>query len=294
MAWLEQRGKRFRVVFRFRNQKFHVNLKTTEPKGAEACRARLEENLQLVERGRLTVPAGADLGLFLLSDGKLDKPVELVRTLKLSEMFATYQKNFTAGAKEVITRKMEDVHMKHLCRIIRGETPVTAITSGTIQQFVDVRSREEHKGHPVKPKTVRKAVATWRFVWNWAQRQGHVPTKFPAVELVFPKEKQPEPFRTYDQIQAILSRGVTDRRRIRELWDGLFRTPLRSLRYSHTFSARQTHCGCIRFSSQRLTPVRGGANSSGLASKTLISTPSSFCSARRSVAKKARLSEQWT
>ena len=49
-----------------------------------------------------------------------------------------------------------------------------AITAGTVQQFVDARSREEWNGHPVKPKTVRKAVATLRFVWNWANRQGLV------------------------------------------------------------------------------------------------------------------------
>jgi hypothetical protein len=48
---------------------------------------------------------------------------------------------------------MEDIHMKHLVRIMGGQTPVTA---GTIQQFVDARSRKLHQGHPVKPKTVRK------------------------------------------------------------------------------------------------------------------------------------------
>lgn len=45
------------------------------------------------------------------------------------------------------------------------------------------------------------------------------------MELVFAKEKQAEPFRTFDQITAILARGVTDPRRVRELWDGLFLDP---------------------------------------------------------------------
>jgi integrase len=225
VAWLEQRGERFRVAFRFRGEKYRVNLKTTDRKEAEGCLARLEENLRLVERGRLTVPAGADLGLFLLSDGKLEQPVEIVRSVRLSELFEIYQTQFTAGAKEAITREMEDIHMKHLARIIGGETPLAAVTAGTIQQFVDARSREEHNGYPVKPKTVRKAVATLRFVWNWAYRQGHVPSKYPEVELVFPKERQPEPFRTYDQIQSILARGGIDKRKERELWDGLFLNP---------------------------------------------------------------------
>ena len=166
------------------------------------------------------VPDGADLGLFLLSDGKLERPVELARTVRLVEMFTIYQTQFTAGAKVVITRAMEDIHIKHVPRLIGGETAVSAITACTVQQFVDARSREEWNGHPVKPKTVRKAVAALRFVWNWANRQGHVPTKFPEVELVFAKEKPSDPFRTYDPISAILARGVTDPRRVRELWDG--------------------------------------------------------------------------
>src|SRR5439155_6427986 len=150
-------------------------------KEADGCLARLEENLRLVERGRLSVPPGADLGLFLLSDGKLEQPVEVARSTRLAELFRIYQTLFTAGAKEAITREMEDIDMKHLSRLIGGDTPLAAVTAGTVQQFVDARSREEHNGHPVKPRTVRKAVATFRFVWNWAHRQGHVPTKFPEV-----------------------------------------------------------------------------------------------------------------
>jgi hypothetical protein len=84
MASLERRGNRFRVIFRLGGRKHHVSVKATGEKVADACRVRLEETLRLVERGRLTVPAGADLGLFLLSDGKLEKPVELIRSVRLT------------------------------------------------------------------------------------------------------------------------------------------------------------------------------------------------------------------
>ncbi|MBA4067430.1 MAG: hypothetical protein C0501_27720 [Isosphaera sp.] len=225
MASLERRGNRFRVIFRLGGRKLHVSVNASDQKDAEACLVRLEENLRLVERGRLAIPDGADVGLFLLSDGRLEKKVAVVRPVRLAEMFETYRTEFTAGAKEAITREMENIHLNHLARLIGGDTPVSSVTAGTVQQFVDARSKELHRGHPVKPKTVRKAVATLRFVWNWANRRGQVPTKFPEVELVFPKEKQPEPFRTYDQVRAILARGGIDKRRERELWDGLFLDP---------------------------------------------------------------------
>ena len=258
MAWLERRQQHFRIVFRFRGERHNVNLKATGQKEANACLARLEENLRLVERGRLAVPDGADFGLFLLSDGKLDQPVQLVQSVTLAELFADYQTHFTAGAKEVITRKMEDIHMKHVSRILSGDKPVTEVTAGTVQQFVDVRSRELHLGQPIKAKTVRKAVATFRFVWNWAHRKGTIPAKFPSVELVFKKEKQPEPFRTYDQIQAILARGGIDKRRERELWDGLFLNPSQiaevlahvrqktKARYLYPFMVTAAHTGARR------------------------------------------------
>lgn len=119
-------------------------------------------------------------------------------------------------------------------------------TPGTVQQFVDTRSKELHRGHPVKPKTVRKAVATLRFVWNWAYRRGAVPTKFPEVELVFPKEKQPEPFRTYEQIAAILARGGIDRRQERDSGTACSSTRSRSPRCCTTCRSSRTPSTCTR------------------------------------------------
>jgi integrase len=258
MASLEQRGNRFRVIFRLGGQKHHVSVKAADRRDAEACLVRLEENLRLVERGRLAIPDGADVGLFLLSDGRLEQKVTVVRPVRLDEMFETYRTEFTAGAKEAITREMENIHLNHLSRLIGGDTTVMSVTAGTVQQFVDARSRELHLGHPVKPKTVRKAVATLRFVWNWAYRRGQVPTKFPEVDLVFPKEKQPEPFRTYDQIQVILARGGIDKRRERELWDGLFLDPAQvaevlehvrrkpNTKYLHPFLVTAAYTGARR------------------------------------------------
>ena len=66
MAWVEKRGKKFRLLFRFNNEKYVIGLKESDPKAVDVCLARVEENIRLVERGRLVVPEGADLPLFLL------------------------------------------------------------------------------------------------------------------------------------------------------------------------------------------------------------------------------------
>ncbi len=70
---------------------------------------------------------------------------------------------------------MEDTHLRHLCRIIGGNKLASEITPATLQTFVDVRCREQVRGNPDKARTIKKAVATLRFVWKWCYRKGFVP-----------------------------------------------------------------------------------------------------------------------
>lgn len=99
MAWIERRGKRFRLLFRMNGEKYSVGLKVTNQKAADACLSRVEENIHLVQSGRLVLPEGADLALFLITDGRLGKKVEIVRVVRLSELFELYRTSFTVGPK---------------------------------------------------------------------------------------------------------------------------------------------------------------------------------------------------
>lgn len=82
MASLELRGQKYRLVFRYNRRKFQHALKTLDVQEAEACLIRLEENLRLLERGRLQLPPDADLPTFLLSDGRVaTKPQQSTPTI---------------------------------------------------------------------------------------------------------------------------------------------------------------------------------------------------------------------
>lgn len=98
MAWLEKRADRYRINYRFGDRKQQVSLRTEDAKEADACLHRFEENLRLVERGRLEVPPGADLGVFLLSDGKLNHRPVADKPLTLKEFFDHYLENHPDGA----------------------------------------------------------------------------------------------------------------------------------------------------------------------------------------------------
>ena len=92
MASTELRGDSYRLIFRYGGRKFSRSLKTKDAKEAEAVRVRVEENLKLLERGRLELPPEADLVAFLLSDGKIaarPRPEE-VRRLALGQLLDLY------------------------------------------------------------------------------------------------------------------------------------------------------------------------------------------------------------
>lgn len=226
MASLELRGRGYRVAFRLGGRKHQVAVKAADRKEAEACLARLEENLRLVERGRLAVPDGADVGLFLLSDGKLDRRVKAaVKAVTLGQVVAVYRATFTAGAKEKNTALTERIHLAHAERVLGGQTPMAQLTTVTLQEYIDARSAATFRGRPIKPQTVKKELATLRYVWNWAFRNKHIDVRFPGEELVFPKAMLKEPFRTLDQIATAVARGGLAAAQVQELWDALYLNP---------------------------------------------------------------------
>src|ERR1017187_2259404 len=91
MASLEFRSNAYRIVFRFRGKKFQCPLKTEDRKEAEGCQARLNENLRLLERGRLVLSPEAGLPTFLLSDGRVcAKPGLPDAPLTLEELAKQY------------------------------------------------------------------------------------------------------------------------------------------------------------------------------------------------------------
>ncbi len=120
MASLEQqaRGGNFRVIFWFDGRKFSRTLKTSDEQEANSVVQRIEENIRLVERGRLEIPPDADVAIFLLSDGKLDKKTILPTTMKLEDFLTKYRQQIPHDSLEANTLCTMEIHLKHLQRIL--------------------------------------------------------------------------------------------------------------------------------------------------------------------------------
>src|SRR5438552_13610940 len=119
MAWLERKGTLFRIRFRFGGRKLIVPLNTEKEREANGCLARFGENLRLAERGRLTMPDDADIGLFLLSDGKVNRgPQDELRAepVTLAELFVGYR-NLSERPSEARVQAGTDAGMGDLARV---------------------------------------------------------------------------------------------------------------------------------------------------------------------------------
>ena len=88
MAWLqEDPSGNYHISFRFGGRKFKRSLRTSRAKEARSHLDRLEENIRLVEAGRIELAADADIPTFLLSDGKLNGKPVVIQPLTIKELF---------------------------------------------------------------------------------------------------------------------------------------------------------------------------------------------------------------
>ena len=219
----------FRIRFRFGGKKQLVTLKTEKEREANTCLARFEDNLRLAERGRLEIPADADVGVFLLSDGKLNcRPLDERRGIPatLAQLFAGYRDSHPKRAKEENTRYTERIHMAHLERLIGAKTKLRSIAAKNLQDYIATRSQEKSKfGRTIGSNTIKKELGTFTAIWNqWAIPQGLVTTPLPTRILTFDKERSKPPFQTREQIERQIGRRSLTPEEHAALWDCLFLT----------------------------------------------------------------------
>ena len=188
-------------------------------------RGRIEENIRLVERGRLDVPPTADLPQFLLSDGKLNGKPVTPRAVTLANLFRDYRAHLPMDSMEANSLKTAQLHMKHLTRILGRNSLVQQIGVEDLQRFINSRSAEPgRRGRPVSPVTIKKELSTFSGVWRWAKALAIVEHAFPNTTLKFPKTEEKPPFQTWAEIERQIARGGLSQLEQEELWDCLYLT----------------------------------------------------------------------
>ncbi len=110
-------------------------------------------------------------------------------------------------------------HLNQVAKSFGERFRVQKLALSNLQEHVE---RRRKKG--ISSVTLKKEIATLRACWNWAVHGGDLKGSFPNRGLRFPKEEEKEPFRIFDEIEAIIAAQDPDEARQEELWEALYLT----------------------------------------------------------------------
>ncbi|MDB4614552.1 site-specific integrase [bacterium] len=221
----------FHVKFRFGGKQFRRSLKTKFRRKAEAAASHVEENIRLIEAGRIELPDDVDVPTFLLSDGKLASKPKPVAQIRLKDLLPRFLKQTPDGSIEQTTVVLLEIHMRHICRELGGNKTLRTVSTSDLQEYVTTRSQEPGQYGNLSAVTIRKEISTFGSLWNWAKSNGFVSSDFPRAGLVFPKSDEKPAFQTWTQIQRQIDRDQLDDESAKRLWECLYlnRTELTEL-----------------------------------------------------------------
>jgi hypothetical protein len=155
MAFLEQRGHRFRLIFRFRGVRYTHSLHTTDQREADAILGGVERTLLQIQQRLLFVPEQVDPKEFILASGQpaqskslpstngakqVDSPLQSTLTFKrLSEQ---YLETLAIGAVEPSSLCTIRVHLRHLEETLGATFAITTLTQANLQAHINRRTKD--------------------------------------------------------------------------------------------------------------------------------------------------------
>jgi integrase len=212
----------FHIMFRLGGKQFHKSLDTDQERKANTTKATVEEAIFDINRGKVTIPEGADVWEFLQSGGKTTQKFELAKQHTVSELFALYQEKLPPGSMEDNSMVTLKIHLKHLLGILGKRPAAQGLSVKDLQDYVNERAKQKHRGRTIKAQTVKKEVATFRAVWNWGLDHGYLSGRAPTKGLRYEKGKAKPPFQTWADIEKKVKRGGLGAVEQKELWDCLY------------------------------------------------------------------------
>jgi integrase len=227
----DERTGNWILAFRWAGRQHRRSCATARNGEAQAIKARVEDTIRLLKQGRIDIPTGADPGVWIMSDGKLDrKPGNNGNgPVTVASVCDAYFEDQVDKADTTLVG--EKIHIKHLKRLLRADARFSSLTLQKMQTYINRRTKEDNRfGAKVSGKTVKKELTTFMQIWDWARQRGYVdgpcPIKDPgrprkwAVKI--PKPDETERFMTWAEIKRRIARGGLSAAQEKELWKYLF------------------------------------------------------------------------
>jgi integrase len=229
--WPDERSGNWVIGFVYAGKHFVRSCRTKTKADAHRTKAIVEETLTLLNTGRLTIPADANPGVWILSGGKLqEKPQTEDRPIaNLGEVCDAYYADQVDKADTTLVG--ESTHINHLKRLLGETTALGSISLEVIQGYVNTRRKKSNRfGGKVGGKTIKKELTTFMQIWDWARQRHYVdsicPIKDPnhpikwAVKI--PKSEQSQKFMTWEEIERRIARGGLAANGEKDLWKFLY------------------------------------------------------------------------
>ncbi len=230
MASLQRKSGTFYCQFLFQGKRHTVTIGKVSAHEADAFAGNVEHLLYQLRRGYAQLPADASITEFVLHNGRIPerpKPPasakvspEAFSLARLRDAYVAVHENGALEANSLYTLKM---HLRHIERTFGPDFDVSKLEQRDLQRHISRRSKAKGvRGRPLSPATLRKEIASFRAVWNWAMHSGLLKSTFPNRGLVFPKYDERPPFQTREEIERQIERGGLTEAEIADLWDCLF------------------------------------------------------------------------
>jgi site-specific recombinase XerD len=219
------RSGKFIACFRFAGQQHQRALKTEAADAAQAALGAIVNRIYKLTTGDLVAPDDVDIIDFIVwgEAAKRIKPQpeeEQDQTKStLEELIPAYLED-QKGLKADSTLGTEQTHLNNLKRYLgpRHKLPVDQITEDDLNAFL------KHREEEAEGVTVQKERQTLLAFFKWVARKVHLRSS-PAGDLrMVQAGKDRSPFRTLEEVEAILKRGGLSDEETAALWESLYLT----------------------------------------------------------------------
>lgn len=222
MASLGKKGDRFVVRFRYHGQQYKKSLKTRSAEAAKGALHSVELTLHRLLTGQSKIPDGVDVGDFIVSGGTWTPPAAPPAPLRFPTTRTLGERYLAAREPEISANYLSSqrTHFNHFYKFLGkgADRPCHEVTRSTLEQYLCQRKKIRDGD------TVNHERLTLQMFYNWVALQDDVsPFPYPAHKLPrFRGARDRDPFKTVEEIQAIIARSELKGRQIRDAWEALY------------------------------------------------------------------------
>jgi integrase len=222
MANLGKKNGIYLARFRYGGKEYKKSLMTSDLTSGRAAMHRVEDALHRLAIGLIAVPEGVDPGDFIVSGGTLKAAQQQEERPAVPSVESTITEYLNhLGHLAETNQYTIRVHLNNLKRFLgtRIGGSLDKVTPADLDGFLQARLRDRAQ------TTVSKERKTVMDLFNWARARRYIETS-PATELRKIKgSAELDPFRTKQEIEAIIARGGMNNDEVAARWDCLYLSP---------------------------------------------------------------------